>query len=82
MYYSIIFTKRHIQKDRFGGILRLAGNCCLQTLYPQAKLLFIWDGASYLQYAEMQMYLHDVNQGLEKHEWKVTCEFFAPNAPE
>ena len=54
----------------------------LQTLYPQAKLLFIWDGASYHQYADMQAYLQDVNQGLEKHEWKVTCELFAPNAPE
>jgi len=54
----------------------------LQTLYPQAKLLFIWDGASYHKYADMQAYLQEVNQGLEEHEWKVTCELFEPNAPE
>jgi len=54
----------------------------VQTLYPEAKLLFIWDGARYHQYAEMQAYLQEVNQGLEKHDWKVTCELFAPNAPE
>ncbi len=52
------------------------------TLYPEAKLLFIWDGATYHQYAEMQRYLQDVNQGLEKAHWQVTCELFAPNAPE
>lgn len=54
----------------------------LQALYPQAKLLFIWDGASYHQYAEMQAYLREVNQGLEKPAWEITCELFASNAPE
>ncbi len=54
----------------------------IQALYPRAKLLFIWDGAAYHQYAEMQAYLQEVNQGLDKHEWQVTCELFAPNAPE
>lgn len=54
----------------------------LQTRYPHARLLLIWDGARYHQYAEMQAYLQEVNQGLEKPDWKVTCELFAPNAPE
>jgi putative transposase len=54
----------------------------LQALYPKAKLLFIWDGASYHRYAEMQAYLQKVNKGLPKHDWKVTCELFAPNAPD
>jgi len=54
----------------------------VQALYPQAKLLVIWDGASYHKYADMQAYLQEVNQGLEKHEWTVTCELFEPNAPE
>jgi len=54
----------------------------VQTLYPQAKLLFLWDGASYHKYADMQAYLQEVNQGLEEHEWKITCELFEPNAPE
>lgn len=54
----------------------------LQRQYPHAKLLLIWDGAKYHQYAEMQAYLQQVNAGLSPHEWKVTCELFAPNAPE
>ena len=54
----------------------------LRSRYPHAKLLLIWDGASYHQYAEMRAYLQDVNDGLEKHEWPVTCELFASNAPE
>jgi len=54
----------------------------LQALYPGARLLLIWDGASYHRYAEMRAYLQEVNHGLEPHEWKVTCELFAPNAPE
>lgn len=54
----------------------------LQALYPRAKLLFIWDGASYHRYAAMQAFLQDINAGLEKEDWPVTCELFAPNAPE
>jgi putative transposase len=54
----------------------------VQALSPQAKLLFIWDGASDHKYADMQAYVHEVNQGVEKHEWRVTCELFEPNAPE
>lgn len=54
----------------------------LQALYPQAKLLMIWDGASYHKYADMQAYLQQINQGLETSAWNVTCELFAPNAPE
>jgi len=54
----------------------------LQACYPQAKLLLIWDGASYHQYAEMQTYLQEVNHGLEKPDWRITCELLAPNAPD
>ena len=54
----------------------------LQALSPRAKLLFIWDGASYHQYADMHVSLQDVNKGLQQHDWKVTCELFAPNAPD
>jgi transposase len=54
----------------------------LQALYPRAKLLVIWDGASYHRYADMHTYLHTVNQGVEKKDWKVTGELFAPNAPD
>lgn len=54
----------------------------LQGLHPQTKLLFIWDGASYHSQKEMKKYLQEVNAGLSKKDWKVTCELFAPNAPE
>lgn len=54
----------------------------LQALYPRAKLLLIWDGAGYHRYAEMQASLQTINTGLDKPDWKVTCELFAPYAPE
>ena len=54
----------------------------LHALYPRAKLLLMWDGASYHQYADMHAYLQHVNRGLQKKDWKVTCELFAPNAPD
>jgi putative transposase len=54
----------------------------LQDLNPGARILIFWDGVSYHKYANMQDYLVGVNQGLEKSEWLITCELFAPNAPE
>jgi transposase len=42
----------------------------------------IWDGASYHKYSEMRDYLGKVNQGLDEADWPITCELFAPNAPE
>lgn len=54
----------------------------VQTRYPEAKLLLIWDGASYHRYAGMQAALQEVNHGVTKHDWKVACELFVPNAPE
>ena len=35
-----------------------------------------------LQYGEMPEFLREVNQGLEKSDWMITCELFAPHAPE
>ena len=54
----------------------------LQALYPNKKLIIIWDGASYHDGQEVQAYLSQVNQGLEEKDWKVTCLLFAPNAPD
>lgn len=54
----------------------------MQQLYPQAKLWFIWDGASYHRFAEMREYLAEINAGLEETDWRVTCILLAPNAPE
>ena len=54
----------------------------LQGLHPDARLFIIWDGASYHQYGLMRDYLKEVNKDLEKNEWLITCELFAPHAPE
>ena len=54
----------------------------LQALYPDKKLVIIWDGASYHDGHEVQAYLSQVNQGLEEKDWKVTCLLFAPHAPD
>jgi transposase len=53
-----------------------------QALYPDKKLLFLWDGASYHRGEEMQNFLARENAALPEAEWKVTCIRFAPNAPE
>ena len=53
-----------------------------QTLYPDKKLLFLWDGASYHRGADLQELLTRENAGLLEADWKVTCMLFAPNAPE
>ena len=52
-----------------------------QTLYPDKKFLFLWDGASYHRGEDMQQFLAQENAGLPEAEWKVTCVRFAPNAP-
>lgn len=52
------------------------------TLYPDKKLLFLWDGASYHRGEEMQTFLAQENAGVPEAEWKVTCVRFAPNAPD
>ncbi|WP_445301521.1 IS630 family transposase [Microcoleus sp. MOSTC5] len=54
----------------------------LQSLNKGARILIFWDGASYHKYGEMRDYLGLVNQDLEKSEWSIRCELFAPNAPE
>ncbi|MBW4682065.1 MAG: IS630 family transposase [Microcoleus vaginatus WJT46-NPBG5] len=47
-----------------------------------AKLLIIWDVASYHRGQEMQRFLAQQNDGLPPNEWRVTCELLAPYAPE
>lgn len=54
----------------------------LQDLHPDARLLIFWDGASYHKYGAMRDYLGEVNEDLERSEWPITCELFAPHAPE
>lgn len=54
----------------------------LQGLNPGVRSLIFWDGASYHRFAQMRDYLSEINQGLAKSEWLITCELFAPYAPE
>ena len=54
----------------------------LRTLYPQARLWLIWDGASYHRYCETRDYLAQINADLPPSQWPVTCILLAPNAPE
>ena len=54
----------------------------LRSLFPEARHLIIWDGASYHKNKEMAIYLKAVNQNIEKEKWPVTCELFAPHDPD
>ncbi|MEH2237658.1 IS630 family transposase [Nostoc sp.] len=49
---------------------------------PGAKLLIIWDGASYHRSQQIKDYLDSLNNGLEREECLISCERFAPNAPQ
>ena len=54
----------------------------LRSKYDPARMLLIWDGASYHKFSEMRDYLEAVNSGLDAKDWPVTCILFAPYAPE
>ncbi len=54
----------------------------LQSKYPNKPIWIIWDGAKHHRYGKMQEYLAEQNEGLEQKDWKITCLWFAPNAPE
>ena len=49
---------------------------------PGKKLLLFWDGAAYHRGEIMQKFLAEINQDLEVDKWQVTCDLFAPYAPE
>jgi transposase len=54
----------------------------LQKELNNKKLLLIWDGASYHKFSAFREYLELINKDLPPNEWRITCELFAPNAPE
>lgn len=47
-----------------------------------AKLVIIWDGATYHYSQEFREYLKTVHQGKPKEQWLIRCIKLAPNAPE
>lgn len=54
----------------------------LQARNLGARILLIWDGASYHRGEEMKNFLDEQNQGFAPEQWQVTCLRFAPYAPE
>ena len=46
------------------------------------RLLTFWDGVRHHTGENMQNFLAKQNEGLAKAEWNITCELFAPHAPE
>jgi transposase len=73
----------HLQEATAGdGATTVAYSKWCQRLYPDKKLLFLWDGASYHRGDEFQKFLEYLKAGLPEEDWPVTCLLFAPNAPE
>lgn len=54
----------------------------LRSQRPAAKLLIIWDGATYHRSQQIKEYLGTLNNSLQEEEWLITCKRFAPNAPQ
>ena len=54
----------------------------LQARNPQAKILLIWDGATYHRGGEMKKFLFQVNGERSPELWPITCERFAPYSPQ
>jgi len=54
----------------------------LPCLERQARLLIIWDGASYHRSHQLREFLPAINAGLPEQDWKIECIRFAPHAPE
>lgn len=48
----------------------------------ERKIMIYWDGASYHRGEKMQDFLTKINLDLEPEDWKITCNLFAPYAPE
>ena len=51
-------------------------------LYPNKRVLIIWDGATYHKGDLVKDFLVQVNKDLPKENFKLTLMRFAPNAPE
>jgi transposase len=54
----------------------------LRSLDEQARLLIIWDGASYHRSHQLRQFLAEAIAGLPPEHWNIECIRFAPHAPE
>jgi transposase len=80
---NLLTQEFHVREESAGnGENTVAYIQWCQRLYPDKKLVVLWDGASYQRGAEFQEFLAQEKAGLAEAQWKVTCLLFAPNAPE
>jgi len=80
---NLLTNTVHLQERPVGdGASTVAYLQWCQSLYPDKKLLLLWDGASYHRGHDMQSFLAQENAGLGETDWRITCMLFAPNAPE
>lgn len=53
----------------------------IKAKHPGAKILLLWDGASYHRGEEMKQFLAQENEEKEPKNWSIICCLFAPYAP-
>ena len=49
----------------------------LLSLYPNKRLILLWDGASSHRDNQLKVFLNEINAGLQEDEWKITLIQFA-----
>ena len=80
---NLLTQEFHVSEASAGnGVNTVAYLQWCQTLYPDKKLFFLWDGAGYHRGEDVQKFLAETKGNLAEADGKVTCRRFAPNAPE
>ncbi len=80
---NLVSEKFHLKESPTGDGENTVGFVrWLQEKHPDKQIWLIWDGAKHHRYGKMKEYLAEQNEGLEEEDWKITCLWFAPNAPE
>ena len=73
----------HLQEAETGnGEHTVAFVQALQAKHPNKQIWILWDGAKHQRYGKIHAYLVAQNEGLAEQQWRITCLWFAPNAPE
>ncbi len=74
--------KRPVLFNDFFSKPLLYDGCAESLLSSLIEMLLPWDGVRHHTGENMKNFLGEQNEGLAKSEWKITCELFAPYAPE
>src|SRR5262245_65754874 len=78
---NLLTNTVHLQERPVGdGASTVAYLRWCQILYPNKKLLLLWDGASYHRGQEMQTFLVQEKAGVAYADGKMTCTLRAPKA--